>query len=102
MLLGVGLGGFIDGILLHQILQWHHMATSAGESASTVGGLETNTLLDGFFHLATWFFVIGGSTLAVSEWRHIGFLVLGLVLATSGSLLARGGPEANFESRRSP
>ena len=23
MLLGVGFGGFVDGILLHQILQWH-------------------------------------------------------------------------------
>ena len=24
LLLGVGLGGFIDGIVLHQVLQWHH------------------------------------------------------------------------------
>jgi uncharacterized membrane protein len=70
VLLGVGLGGFIDGILLHQILQWHHMATSAGEPASTVGGLEANTLLDGLFHLGTWLLVIAGSTLAVSEWRR--------------------------------
>ncbi|PMR77900.1 DUF2243 domain-containing protein [Billgrantia endophytica] len=22
---GVGMGGFVDGILLHQILQWHSM-----------------------------------------------------------------------------
>jgi Predicted membrane protein (DUF2243) len=27
ILLGVGLGGFVDGIVLHQILQWHHMLT---------------------------------------------------------------------------
>ena len=27
-LIGVGLGGFIDGILLHQILQWHNMLSS--------------------------------------------------------------------------
>jgi uncharacterized membrane protein len=26
--LGLGLGGFVDGILLHQILQWHHMLSS--------------------------------------------------------------------------
>ena len=34
-LMGVGLGGFIDGILLHQILQWHHMLTggNGGEPA---------------------------------------------------------------------
>ncbi|MFH9118580.1 DUF2243 domain-containing protein [Streptomyces globisporus] len=25
IILGVGLGGFVDGILLHQLLQWHHM-----------------------------------------------------------------------------
>ena len=24
MLLGIGLGGFVDGIVFHQILQWHH------------------------------------------------------------------------------
>jgi len=27
ILLGIGLGGFVDGIVLHQILQWHHMLT---------------------------------------------------------------------------
>jgi uncharacterized membrane protein len=25
ILLGLGLGGFFDGIILHQVLQWHHM-----------------------------------------------------------------------------
>ena len=24
-ILGFALGGFIDGILLHQVLQWHHL-----------------------------------------------------------------------------
>lgn len=28
VLLGLGLGGFVDGILLHQILQRHHMLSS--------------------------------------------------------------------------
>jgi uncharacterized membrane protein len=27
ILFGLGLGGFFDGIVLHQILQWHHMLT---------------------------------------------------------------------------
>ncbi len=26
--MGSGIGGFIDGILAHQILQWHGMPTS--------------------------------------------------------------------------
>jgi uncharacterized membrane protein len=31
---GLGLGGFFDGIVLHQILQWHHMLTIAGFPAT--------------------------------------------------------------------
>ena len=31
ILLGVGLGWFVDGIVLHQILQWHHMLTDYGD-----------------------------------------------------------------------
>lgn len=55
VLLGIGLGGFADGILLHQILQWHHMLTATGDHPmTTVGGLEDNTLWDGLFHSLTW------------------------------------------------
>jgi uncharacterized membrane protein len=54
ILLGIGLGGFVDGIVLHQILQWHHMLSSEGSHpTTTVAGLETNTLWDGLFHAAT-------------------------------------------------
>jgi uncharacterized membrane protein len=61
VLLGIGLGGFVDGILLHQILQWHHMLTSEGSyPKTTVAGLETNTLWDGLFHAATWVAVLVG------------------------------------------
>jgi uncharacterized membrane protein len=55
--LGLGLGGFADGILLHQVLQWHHLRTGDGtfgnRSMNTIGGLEANTLADGVFHVAT-------------------------------------------------
>jgi uncharacterized membrane protein len=61
ILLGIGLGGFVDGIVLHQILQWHHMLSSEGSYPSTtVAGLETNTLWDGVFHTATWIAVVVG------------------------------------------
>jgi uncharacterized membrane protein len=51
----------VDGIVLHQLLQWHHMLTSAGNYPSTtVAGLETNTLWDGIFHAATWIAVAAG------------------------------------------
>lgn len=52
--LGVGLGGFVDGIVLHQILQWHHMLTSAGYPVDSVRNLAINTLADGAFHALTW------------------------------------------------
>ncbi|TIM10553.1 DUF2243 domain-containing protein [Mesorhizobium sp.] len=60
ILLGLGLGGFFDGIVLHQLLQWHHMATSAGYPADSVEKLRFNTLLDGLFHAGTYIFVVLG------------------------------------------
>ena len=88
LLLGVGLGGFVDGILLHQILQWHHLLTDEGCcSAATVSGLEDNTLADGFFHAVTWLVVVAGVSLAIRAWRrgelappwrfHLGMLLVG-------------------------
>ena len=71
LLYGLGLGGFLDGIVLHQILQWHHMVSDVGDHpVTTVAGLEVNTLADGFFHLATWFFVVAGSVTAIASWRQ--------------------------------
>ena len=44
-LLGIGFGGFVDGIVLHQLLQWHHMLTSTGDyPATTIAGLEKKEL----------------------------------------------------------
>ncbi|WP_424932319.1 DUF2243 domain-containing protein [Amaricoccus macauensis] len=64
--LGLGIGGFFDGIVLHQILQWHHMASSAGFASDTVEGLKWNTLFDGLFHAATYVFILVGLVLL---WR---------------------------------
>ena len=59
IVLGLGLGGFFDGIVLHQILQWHHILTS-GYPPTTVENLKLNTLADGLFHAATYVFVVAG------------------------------------------
>ncbi len=58
--LGLGLGGFFDGIVLHQLLQWHHMLSSAGYPINSLGNLEINTFWDGLFHASTYIFVIVG------------------------------------------
>jgi uncharacterized membrane protein len=73
--LGIGLGGFVDGILLHQLLQWHHLLTSAGTDrlglkpypADTVSGLKINTLGDGLFHTFSWLAVLIGLGLLYSR-----------------------------------
>jgi len=78
LLLGAGLGGFVDGILLHQILQWHHMLTSAATAnidigdypATTVHGLQMNTLWDGLFHTFTWLAVLAGLGILYSRVTH--------------------------------
>lgn len=60
--LGFALGGFFDGIVLHQLLQWHHLL-SGWAPGQTVGDLRFQVVADGFFHVA-----------------HYGFALLGLWL----------------------
>lgn len=46
--LGFGLGGFFDGILLHQVLQWHHLLSGVDEARQDIRLL---ILTDGLFHV---------------------------------------------------
>lgn len=63
VVLGIGLGGFVDGIVLHQILQWHHMVSSAGYPPDSVPNLTLNVFFDGLFHAVTWIFTAVGLVL---------------------------------------
>lgn len=55
IVLGLGLGGFVDGIVLHQILGWHHLiCTTDTCQVETVAALKVQNTQDGFFHLSTW------------------------------------------------
>lgn len=47
--LGIGLGGFIDGIFLHQILQWHEMLSNK-IPPTTLLNKSVNMFWDGIFH----------------------------------------------------
>lgn len=51
--LGVGMGGFVDGILFHQILQIHNMLTGRIPK-DTIPHIEINMVWDGIFHAFTW------------------------------------------------
>lgn len=58
-LLGIGMGGFVDGILFHQLLQLHNMLSArypkTGVPPETaVVNIEINMFWDGLFHTLTW------------------------------------------------
>lgn len=53
IMLGIGMGGFFDGILLHQILQVHAML-SAKIPLDSMMNMKTNMIADGLFHAVTW------------------------------------------------
>jgi uncharacterized membrane protein len=50
VVLGLAIGGFFDGILLHQVLQWHHFLS--GVSDPSVQDIRVQILADGLFHVA--------------------------------------------------
>lgn len=61
LLLGLGLGGFFDGIVFHQLLGWHHMiCTTDTCKPHTVAELEWQNFTDGLFHAACWVLCIAG------------------------------------------
>lgn len=48
-ILGFSLGGFFDGILLHQVLQWHHLFSLV--PGETWRDIRNQILMDGWFHV---------------------------------------------------
>ena len=53
LLMGAGLGGFLDGIVFHQLLQLHNML-SARLPPVSLEAAKINMLWDGLFHSFTW------------------------------------------------
>ncbi len=49
-LIGLALGGFFDGIVLHQLLQWHHLLS--GLETEAARDLRFQIVADGVFHAA--------------------------------------------------
>ena len=65
--LGIGMGGFFDGIVFHQLLQLHNMLT-ARMPKDTIPNIEVNMFWDGLFHAFTWSAVLIGLILL---WRAV-------------------------------
>ena len=77
LVIGTGLGGFFDGILLHQVLQWHHLLSLVpGEAFRDIG---TQILADGLFHVLMYIVTAAGLwllwrrryALETSGWRRV-------------------------------
>ena len=61
-ILGLGIGGFFDGIVLHQILQWHHLiCVTAHCQPLSLAQARLQTRQDGYFHLGVLILTILGS-----------------------------------------
>ena len=56
--IGFALGGFFDGILLHQVLQWHHFLSLVGGDA--LRDIRAQILADGLFHVAVYVIALVG------------------------------------------
>lgn len=67
--IGVGLGGFVDGIALHQIVHWHNMG-SAVLPPVTMDAMRQNMRWDGLFHAASWIITLAGIVLLWRDGRR--------------------------------
>jgi uncharacterized membrane protein len=59
ILIGIGMGGFVDGIVLHQIAQWHNMLSNI-IPPHTMEDMRVNMTWDGLFHALTWAITLVG------------------------------------------
>lgn len=85
--LGMGLGGFVDGIVLHQILQLHGTVSSR-VPLTTLLGTKVNMFWDGVFHAGVWALTLIGVVLMHRSARA-GRTIPGRTLA--GAMLAGWG-----------
>ena len=67
--LGVGMGGFLDGISLHQIARWHNMGSFV-LPPTTMEAMERNMVWDGLFHAVTWVISLVGIYLLLADARR--------------------------------
>jgi uncharacterized membrane protein len=66
---GFGLGGLADGIVLHQLLQWHNLISERVPRQSQAA-LEQNLFWDGVFHLSTTVILVVGFLLIWRGWER--------------------------------
>ncbi len=88
MVLGIGAGGFIDGIVLHQVLQWHEMLSNK-LPPTTLVNKSVNMFWDGIFHFFTLLVTLTGIILLWNTGRRTDADRSGKLL-TGGMLMGWG------------
>lgn len=88
IVLGIGLGGFVDGILLHQVWQVHGML-SAKVPLNTMENMQTNMKADGLFHAVVWLATLLGVIMLFNAGKRTDVVFSGRVLY--GTMLAGWG-----------
>jgi uncharacterized membrane protein len=66
ILVGIGVAGFVDETIFHQLLHWHHFYDRSTPTAGLVS--------DGVFHALSWFCVVGGLFLLADLRRRAGLV----------------------------
>ncbi|MGK7861662.1 DUF2243 domain-containing protein [Falsiroseomonas sp. E2-1-a4] len=79
LLISFALGGFLDGILLHQILQWHHLLSAVTDPAD----LRFQMFWDGIFHGLHYLLGFAGLWLLLVRRRHAAAAGAGRVLVSA-------------------
>ncbi|WP_411700520.1 DUF2243 domain-containing protein [Conyzicola sp.] len=64
IVLGVGVAGFVDEVVFHQLLHWHHFYDRSTPDIGLVS--------DGIFHAVSWFATVGGMFLLADLHRRHG------------------------------
>ena len=73
LMLGIGLGALADGIVFHELLQWHSMLSSAIVQDS-VTAMRVSMAADGMFHAVAWTIVAAGVAAMWSAYGRPGTL----------------------------
>jgi len=61
VLVGIGVAGSLDEIVLHQLLRWHHFYDRGSQAAGLIA--------DGILHLGSTVVLVTGLVLLVNRWR---------------------------------
>ena len=95
VVLGAGFAALFDGIVFHQVLQWHHIL-SAWHPPDTVHNLKLTPEADGWFHVAAYAVLLAGVAMMWSSTSRLGtrpptrIVLAGLLIGFGGFNVVEG------------